>query len=165
MLQRVRELAVQYKQGTFSAADRAVIQGEVDGIASEIERAARVATYNGISLLSANGSIDFQVGADDGHVIPLATISLGAALGTACSALGGAADPAETDAAIDPGPAQRGLLGAVQNRLEGALQNVSLTQSNTVAAESRIRDVDMADEAVKMAAGQILSQSGTAMLA
>src|ERR687887_289398 len=77
MLQRVRELAVQYKNGSLSTSDRAAIQSEVNMLASEIERIGSSATFNGISLLSSTTMITFQVGAMDGAVIAVSTISLG----------------------------------------------------------------------------------------
>ena len=84
-----------------------------------------------------------------------------------CHYEGGAgnADISEIDAAIDAVSAQRAALGAVQNRLEYSLDNVSIYQENLVSAESRIRDVDMAAETVTLTKNQILAQAGTAMLA
>src|ERR687897_877785 len=83
MLQRVRELAVQYKNGSLSSADRSAIQSEVNQLGSEIERIGVSAEFNGISLLSnASGTISFQVGSDDSQLISVSTISLGQTLGT-----------------------------------------------------------------------------------
>ena len=165
MLQRMRELVVQAQNGTMSAGDRAAIQTELNDIAAGIEHTGRTSGFNGIQLLSAAGSVTFQVGADDGHIITAATISLGAVLGSAYATLGGAGDIAEIDAAIDAVSAQRGVFGAVQNRLEAALANVRIGQENLVASESRIRDADIAENVVHLSRGQILSQSSTAMLA
>src|SRR5947209_10562165 len=77
MLQRVRDLAVQYQNGTLSSTDKAAIQSEVDMLASEIERIGEPAQFNGISLLSSQATITFQVGAMDGEVISVPVISLG----------------------------------------------------------------------------------------
>src|SRR3954451_5997512 len=77
MLLRVRELAAQYKTGALSATDRSAIQSEVNMLASEVERIGSSAQFNGILLLSAAANITFQVGAQDGEVITVATISLG----------------------------------------------------------------------------------------
>jgi flagellin len=165
MLQRIRELAVQYKNGDASAANRAAIQSEVSGLASEIERVGQTAAFNGISLLSGAGAVTFQVGANDVQSISVPTISLGQALGTGWATLGAGTDLAEIDAAIDAVSVQRGAFGAVQNRLDATLEAVTNAQLNMVAAESRIRDVDMAEEAVSLARGQILSQAGTSLLA
>jgi flagellin len=168
MLQRVRELAVQYKNGTLSSTNQAAIQSEVNQLASEIERIGQTTQFNGISLLnSGSTTVSFQVGANDGEVISVGMISLGQTVGSTFFALttGGTSDISEIDAAIDAVSAQRAALGAVQNRLEYSLDNVSIYQENLVSAESRIRDVDMAAETVSLTKNQILSQAGTAMLA
>jgi len=165
MLQRVRELAVQYKNGTLSASNQAALQSEVNQLASEIERLGTSAEFNGIKLLSQSTTISFQVGANDGESIGVATMSLGATLGTAVFNLSNGGDIAEIDAAIDAISGQRAVFGAVQNRFEHSLANLAIYQENLVAAESRIRDVDMAAETVEMTKQQILSQAGTAMLA
>src|SRR3954464_5424267 len=81
MLQRVRELAVQYKNGTLSTEDRTAIQSEVNQLGSEIERIGTSAGFNGISLLSSASTITFQVGANDGDAIAVSTISLSQAVG------------------------------------------------------------------------------------
>src|SRR5690349_15629923 len=79
MLQRVRELAVQYKNGSLSTADRTAIQSEVNQLASEIERIGSSSQFNGINLLNSAQTISFQVGAKDGETITVSTISLGSA--------------------------------------------------------------------------------------
>jgi flagellin len=167
MLQRVRELAVQYKNGALSSTDRAAIQSEVNMLASEVERIGSSAQFNGILLLSAAANITFQVGAADGEVITVATISLGQGVPAAAFQLsvGGATDIGEIDSAIDAVSAQRAQFGAVQNRLEHTLSNLAVYNENLMASESRIRDVDMAAEMVNFTKLQILQQSGTAMLA
>jgi len=167
MLQRVRELAVQYKNGTLSATNQSAIQSEVNQLASEIERIGQTTQFNGICLLNGGATVSFQVGANDGEIISVGMISLGQTVGANYSTLttSGTADISEIDAAIDAVSAQRATLGAVQNRLEYSLDNVSIYQENLVSAESRIRDVDMAAETVTLTKNQILSQAGTAMLA
>src|SRR5919112_5120991 len=85
MLQRVRERAVQYKNGSLSTADRTAIQSEVYQLASEIERIGSSAEFNGIKLLNAVATLSFQVGAQDGQTITVATISLGGASGVGSS--------------------------------------------------------------------------------
>src|SRR3954465_4231825 len=77
MLQRVRELAVQYKNGTLSATNQSALQNEINQLASEIERLGTSADFNGIKLLNQNTTISFQVGSNDGETIGVATISLG----------------------------------------------------------------------------------------
>src|SRR4051812_28562893 len=82
MLQRIRELAVQNANGVVSSANASAIQSEVGGLAAEIERVGRATAFNGISLLAGPGAVAFQVGADDGQTISVATVSLAAVLGT-----------------------------------------------------------------------------------
>jgi flagellin len=165
MLQRVRELAVQYKNGTLSSTNQSALQNEINQLASEIERLGTSADFNGIKLLNTNTTISFQVGSNDGETIGVATISLGSIVTASVFQLGGANDISEIDVAIDQISAQRATFGAVQNRFEHSLANIAIYQENLVAAESRIRDVDMAAETVEMTKEQILSQAGTAMLA
>ena len=167
MLQRIRELAVQYKNGSLSTADRAAIQSEVNMLGSEIERIGSTAQFNGIELLNVAQTISFQVGSEDGEIITITTISLGQGVPAATYSLdlGNVSDLAEIDAAIDNISAQRAQFGAVQNRLDHSLNNLSIYQENLQASESRIRDVDMAAQMVEFTKLQILQQSGTAMVA
>jgi flagellin len=165
MLQRVRDLAVQYQNGTLSTDDRTAIQSEVNQLGSEIERIGNSAAFNGISLLASAGSITFQIGANDGDVIAVSTISLGAAVDTNVFSLSvNGSDISEIDAAINSISAQRAVFGAVQNRLEHTINNLSTYQENLTASESQIRDVDMASEMVEFTKDQILQQAGTSML-
>jgi flagellin len=167
MLQRVRDLAVQYKNGSLSTADRTAIQSEVNQLASEIERIGSSAEFNGIKVLNTSQTLSFQVGAADGQVITVSLISLGSGVGVSYFALStaGATDIGEIDAAIDAVSAQRSQFGAVQNRLGYTLENAAIYQENLTASESRIRDVDMAAEMVNFTKLQILQQAGTSMLA
>jgi flagellin len=167
MLQRIRELAVQYNNSTNSASNRTAIQSEVYQLASEIERIGQTSQFNGISLLNTTGTVTFQVGANDGQVITVALISLGATVsgGTAAWAtLGTSTAISAIDAAIDGVSAARAQYGAVQNRLEHSGAAAAAYQENLVGAESRIRDVDMADEMITFTKNQILQQAGTSML-
>ncbi len=163
MLQRIRELAVQYKNGSLSANDQLAISSEVNQLASEIERIGTAAAFNGIKLLNAASTVTFQVGAQDGEVITVATVSLGAAVGAI--SLAAATVLLSLDSAISSISTTRSTFGAVQNRLEYTLNNLAAYQENLVASESRIRDVDMADEMVNFTKLQILQQAGTSMLA
>jgi flagellin len=167
MLQRVRELAVQFKNGTLSTSDRTAIQSEVTQLAGEIERIGTTAEFNGTKVLNTSVTVSFQVGAADGEVITVGTISLGASVGTSYATLStlDSADISQIDAAINAVSAQRAAFGAVQNRLEHTLNNLATYQENLMASESRIRDVDMAAEMVTFTKNQILSQAGTSMLA
>ena len=164
MLQRVRELAVQYQNGTLSTSDKAAITAEAAQLSSEIERIGAGADFNGIKLLDGSTTtVSFQVGANDNDVISVDTASLGSKVGTV--------DVSQTnaisaiDAAIENVSALRGSFGAVQNRLEHTLNNLATYQENLTASESRIRDVDMASEMVEFSKDQILQQAGTSMLA
>jgi flagellin len=167
MLQRIRDLAVEYKNGTLSSTDQTSIQSEVSQLASEIERIGSSAQFNGIQLLSSSATISFQIGANDGQVISISTISLGSTLGTAYYSLSaaGSSDISEIDSAINAVSAQRSTFGAVENRLNYTLDNAAIYQENLTASESRIRDVDMASEMVNFTKLQILQQAGTSMLA
>jgi flagellin len=166
MLQRIRELAVQFKNGTLSATNQSAIQSEVLQLACEIERIGSTTQFNGINLLNNTNTVSFQVGANDSEQIAVAMIDLKATVSNTYYSLTqvGTTDIAEIDAAIDKVSAQRASLGAVQNRLQYSLENVGIYQENLVAAESRIRDVDMAAETVQLTKNQILAQAGTAML-
>lgn len=164
MLQRIRELAVQYSNGSVSTAGKAAIQTEVNALASEIERIGTSADFNGTKLLNATGTVSFQVGANDSEIISVSTISLGSTVGTFITGMSSTTALSSIDAAIDAVSSARSTFGAVQNRLEHSLNRAAAYQENLVAAESRIRDVDMADEMTKLTKYQILQQAGTAML-
>jgi flagellin len=167
MLQRIRELAVQYKNGSLSNSDRVAIQSEVNMLGSEIERIGSTAQFNGIQLLNQAQTISFQVGSEDGEIITVTTISLGQGVPAAAISLNATnmTDLSEIDSAIDGISAQRAQFGAVQNRLDHTLKNLAIYQENLQASESRIRDVDMASQMVEFTKLQILQQSGTAMVA
>jgi flagellin len=120
--------------------------------------------FNGVSMLSGSASVTFQVGANDGETIAISFANLATAVGGAYSNMA-TASLAAIDAAVDAVSAMRSGLGAVQNRLEHALSVTGVYQENLTSAESRIRDVDMAEEMVTLTKNQILQQAGTAMLA
>ncbi len=167
MLQRIRELAVQFKNGSLSSQDRTAIQAEVNQLASEVERIGSQSEFNSIKLLNAAQTITFQVGANDSDQIGVSTIDLYSTIGTTAFILSATStsDLAELDAAIGAVATQRAAFGAIQNRLEHTLNAMTVYQENLIAAESRIRDVDMAAEMVNLTKEQILSQAGQAMLA
>jgi flagellin len=165
MLQRTRELAVQYKNGSLSEADKTSIQSEVNQLASEVEQIGEDTEFNGIKLLNEKATVTFQVGANDGEVISVSTISLGEAVKAAAFEFGSEEDIKQIDEAIEAVSSQRAEFGAVQNRLEHTLNNLAVYQENLSASESRIRDVDMASEMVEFTKLQILQQAGTSMLA
>ena len=185
ILQRVRELAVQSANGIYSDEDRMQIQVEVSQLVSEVDRIASQAQFNGMNLLtgafaseSASGRImQFQIGAnmDQNARVYIGTMTA-QALG-----LKGAQGTDEQIAISSPESAnmvigtidnalmtvskQRADLGAYQNRFEMASKGVNVAAENLQAAESLIRDTDMASEMVEYTKNQILTQSGTAMLA
>ena len=169
MLQRVRELAVQYKNGTLSTNDRNAIQSEVDQLKAEITRIGNETEFNGIKLL--NGStptVSFQVGAADGQQITVGTIAMASEVVASVFTLSSASsqtDISEIDDAINNISEARAGFGAVQNRLDHTMANLASYQENLTASESRIRDADMASEMVNFTKLQILQQAGTSMLA
>jgi flagellin len=175
MLQRIRDLAVQAANGTLTDLQRNNLDREVQSITAEIARVASDTEFNGIKILSgsvatAASAVTLQVGANGAQVIAftIGTMSAsdlgvsGIAVSTAASAT--AAIPS-IDAAIRSVNSQRASMGAIQNRLEQTIGRLQLTSENLQAAESRIRDADMAQEMIDFTRNQILQQSGTAMLA
>jgi flagellin len=162
ILQRIRELSVQAQNGTLSSSDTAAIDQEVGQLTAELSRISSNTQFNGLAALS--GTFTLQVGADQGSgnqiSFSLTSISFSnigsAASATALSAI---------DTAITAVSSARSTLGAIQNRLEDAVSNLGVYEENISAAQSRIRDVDVAAETVNFTKLQILSQSGTAMLA
>ena len=168
MLQRVRELAVEYRNGTLSTTDRTAIQSEINQLASEIQRIGTSAQFNGIPLLNAQVTVTFQVGANDGEDISITTATLWGSAVTQSAfdlAITNTADISEIDDAINSISAMRAQYGAVQNRLEHVINNLEIYQQNLTASESQIRDVDMASEMANFTKLQVLQQAGTSMLA
>ncbi|MEW6423867.1 MAG: flagellin [Bacillota bacterium] len=175
ILQRMRQLAVQAANDTATSADRARIQEEVDQLVAEIGRIADTTEFNTQKLLNGSfASKIFHIGANASQNMTITISNMGAsALGLITSAgnisvsTQSAADAAITkiQSAIDRVSAQRSELGAIQNRLEHTIANLGVAAENLSAAESRIRDVDMAQEMMNFTRNQILVQAGTAMLA
>ena len=162
MLQRIRELAVQYGNGTLNSTDQTAIQTEVNQLLSEIKQIGSTAQFNGINVLNSAATITFQVGANDGEMITVATISLGASIGT--FSLGTATTLSSIDAAINAVSGVDSTFGAVQNRLQYTMANLSTYEENLTSANSRIMDVDMATAMTNFTSQQVLQQAGTAML-
>jgi flagellin len=165
ILQRVRSLAVQYQNGTVGTDDKAAIDAEVSQLTTELGAIGTRSDFNGTKLLNASGSVTFQVGANDSETTTVSLVSLGSKLGSVAGAttLSGMT-LSSIDAAIKSVSQTRADFGAVQNRLEHTLNSLSVTQENLTASESRIRDVDMAQEMVSLTKNQVLSQAGTAIL-
>jgi len=136
MLQRVRELKVQYDAGTLSTNDKAAIDAEFVQLKSEISDIRSNTEFNGVKLLDAAGTTTFQVGANSGETISVTRVDLTGASGTSgvstASSLAGLT-LATVDTAIDNVSKVRGDFGAVQNRLEHRLNNLATYQENLVA--------------------------------
>jgi flagellin len=166
ILQRVRELAIQFSNGTLSTSDQAKVTAEVAQLTAELVRIRDSSTFNGIALFGAasNVTVTIQVGANQNVDSANNTNRVGVTL-VGLSFASVSMDVSQIDTAISSVSNIRSSLGAVQNRLEHAVANLGVNEENLSAAESRIRDVDVAQEMVNFTRLQILSQSGTAMLA
>lgn len=184
ILQRIRELAVQGANGVYSDEDRMQIQVEVSQLVAEVDRIASSAQFNGMNLLTGRFSKDsetvmqFQIGANVDQNI---RAYIGTMTATALGLKGIQGEAENTISINSPDEAnqtvsvidealrnvnkQRADLGAYQNRMEMAQKGINVAAENTQAAESRIRDTDMANEMVNFTKNQILAQASTAMLA
>ncbi|MGI2296583.1 flagellin [Paenibacillus sp. GXUN7292] len=170
MLQRLNVLANQASNGTYASADRNKVQLEVTELLSEISNIASTTKFNGISLLNQSASISFQIGVGNGDTISVDRGKMGA---TALSvnaislktASGAQSAISKIEKAIEAVSEQRAKFGAVQNRLEHTINNLGVNAENLSAAQSRIRDADMAQEMTNFTKNQILVQAGTSMLA
>jgi flagellin len=181
MLQRVRDLKVQYNNGTNSDDDKVAIASEVSQISQEIGNIVSQTKFNGTAVFN-NGTFSFQVGANDSETVSTSAATLSGdiasgglsgltglttanAASTALNTGGNLANLSTLDDAIKNVSKIRADFGAVQNRLEHRLNNLATYQENLTASESRIRDVDMAAEMTKFTKLNILQQAGTSMLA
>jgi len=170
MLQRMNELAVKAKNGTNTSTDRAYIDQEVQNLISEIDRVQSTTTFNEKNLLTGSFNADLQVGAESGQTINLSISNMNASsIGVkgisvkSTAAAGSAIDKIKS--ALASISSQRAQLGAIQNRLEHTIKNLDNVVENTTAAESQIRDTDMASEMVRFSNNNILAQAGQSMLA
>ena len=173
MLQRMNELAVKAANGTNTEADRTAIQAEISQLTTEISRVADTTQFNTLNLLNGDFATGktLQVGAASGQEITFKIATMNAkALGVdtlnVADDSGAAAKEAISSitAAIASVSEQRSSLGAIQNRLEHTIANLDNVVENTTAAESSIRDTDMAKTMVEFTKNNILSQAGTSML-
>ena len=171
ILQRMNELAVQAANDPNTTADRGAIQAEIDQLTSEINRIQSTTQFNTMNLLDGDFTgKKLQVGSLKGQAI---TISIGnmnaGSLGISgldVSSFGSAGSAISAIAgALSKVSFQRSTLGALQNRLEHTIANLDVAAENTQAAESRIRDTDMAAEMVQYSKNNILAQAGQSMLA
>jgi flagellin len=177
MLQRMNELAIKSANGTNQTEDQSYIQSEVDALVKEIDRVATTTTFNERALLDGSWSkgVDLQVGAEGTSsntisvsIKPMsaAGISINSLSTSGVKSQSAAKNSISTiKAAMTAISEQRSNLGAIQNRLEHTINNLDNVVENTTAAESAIRDTDMATEMVKYSNNQILAQAGQAMLA
>ena len=178
ILQRMRELAVQAANDTNTETDRQELQKEVNQLAQEITRIAKNTEFNTQKLLDGSLSgtgLTFQIGANSGQTINLKIGAMDATTLQVSGVSGGidiSTDAATAttaiatiDTAIEKVSAERSKLGAYQNRLEHTINNLSTSSENLTAAESRIRDVDMAKEMMEQTKNSILAQAAQAMLA
>lgn len=168
MLQRVRTLAVQYKNGTNSASDKEAITSEVSQLNSEIKRVGETTQFNGIKLLEKEEPISFQVGANDGESISVKTFALATNTNVAAVLkinLEGTEAISEIDGAINAVSSSAAEFGSVQNRLQYTQSNLAVYGQNLSAAQSSIKDVNMAEAMTNFTKQQVLMQAGTAILA
>ena len=178
ILQRMRELSVQAANDTNATTDRQAIKTELTALRSEISRIAETTKFNGKGVINSGASqvsLNIQVGANSGETITIALANMNAsAIGVASSLVsdigdGTAGNANKLTSAIDKAlvnvSTQRAKFGAIQNRLEHTIKNVDNTSENLQAAESRVRDVDMAKEMMNYSKNNILNQAAQSMLA
>ena len=173
ILIRMRELAIQSSNGTVSAADRSTLNEEFGDLIEEIDRIAKSTTFNGVSLLDGTGStITFQVGVGTTAGVDTIQLStsdtLASTLGLSSLDIGSTGFPtvaiSTLDVAINSVSRVRGELGAAQNRLTTTIANLQIQSENLSAAESRIRDVDVAVETAALTRNSILQQAAISIL-
>ena len=172
MLQRLVTLSTQAANGTYNSTARTSIKSEVEELKTEITRIANTTDYNGIKPIASNATkpITLQVGPTSGEILTVAVSGLTASKlsisdisVTSVSKANAAITKLNT--AIDKVSKHRANLGAAQNRLEHTINNLKVTSENMTAAESRIRDTDMAKEIAAFTKNNILNQAAQSMLA
>ena len=172
ILLRMKELAEQAMNGTLSGTDRDFLDSEYTALSSEIDRIAAGTEFNGVALLGGGLDVDIQVGigTSSSDQVNVALSSNMNASGIGLSATVDSVSQATTamgeiDSAMENVITARGDFGALQNRLETSIRNINMTSENLSAANSRIRDVDVANETSQLTSSQILQQAGVSMLA
>jgi len=175
ILHRIRDLAVQFNNGVYDPQSRLAITSEVAQLSSELTRMLGAATFNGIALISGSAAnpimATLQIGANNGEIVTLPAVAANTVMGNTIFNFANAAagvtyiNMNQIDTVVDGISQARSTLGAIQNRLEHTVNFLGVYQENLQAAESRIRDIDMASEMTNFTKLQILQQSGTAMLA
>ncbi len=169
-LNRMRELAVQSANGTYTSGDRSNLDTEFGQLASEIARVASQTEFNGIQMFNGSGSQTFQVGANTGQTIDVSISTLTAASYTMVGSNISTANTATSmidaiDTALDDINTLRASLGGAQSRFESVVSQLQIARENQEASRSRIMDADFAEETARLTRAQILQQAGTAMLA
>jgi flagellin len=174
ILVRLRELAIQSSNGSVSNQDKETLDEEFQSLVAEVNRIGQSTEFNGIKLLDGSSStVNFQVGFGTNASIDQLQVSLKSSLSTSLSLTsldigsGGSTTTAITniDAAINSISSLRGSLGAVQNRLGSTINNLAIQVENLSAAESRIRDVDVAFETAQLTRNSILQSASLSVLA
>jgi flagellin len=167
-LQRMRDLATQAANGTYSSTDRAAIQQEYSSLASEVSDITQSTQYNGMQLLAGNQPFSFQVGdGSPGSNIAVAAAGLSSipSLGDVSTLPGAQGALASIDTVMGSVSALRSGLGATMNQLSSASTYLGSNIASVSAAESLIRDTDYASATTQLSTSQILTQSSNAMLA
>ena len=171
MLQRMRELAVQSSNGTYSTTQRAYLQTEFTALSSQINKIASDTKWNDQSLLAATATFTYQAGKDNGQTVSVTIGPMtltGLAIDTAASVgnvTGATASLALLDTAIGLVNTQRATIGAGINQMTYAVDNLSNVASNAAASRSTIMDTDYATASTQLSKTQIIQQAATAMLA
>ena len=174
ILTRLRELAIQSANGSVSNNDRETLDEEFQALVNEVNRIGRSTEFNGIKLLDGSSSaVSFQIGFGTTSGIDSISVTLSPALSTTLSLntldIGSGGDTSlaisQVDTAINQVSSLRGRLGAVQNRLNSTIANLAVQSENISAAESRIRDVDVAFETAQLTRNSILQQASISILA
>jgi flagellin len=173
IINRMRELAIQAANGTLATQDRTTLDTEYQELIAEIDRIASTTTFNGVALLSGTtATIGIQAGINAGEVITVnlqntttgaGGVNLG---GTSVTDVANAtAALAVIDTAVNTVTTARGALGSAQNRLQSSIASIASAKENLAAAESRIRDVDVAEETADLTRNTILQQAAVSVLA
>ena len=175
ILIRMRELAIQSANGTLGTQERATLNEEFTDLREEISRIAEVTQFNGTFVLNnsgASGNVVFQVGTENtsNDEITISGVnatasSLGISAASITSASGAQAALDLLDSAINSLSSLRAGFGTVQNRLESTIRSIAVALENSSASESRIRDVDVAQETANLTKFQVLQQAGVSVLA
>ncbi len=174
ILVRLRELAIQAANGATSTADKNTIKEEFDSLVNEINRIAQSTEFNGIKLLDGSAStVTFQVGINTAAGIDSLNVTLTPALSTTLGLstvdVGSGGNTsfaiAQIDSAVNAVSQLRGRFGSLQNRLQSTIANLGVASESLSAAESRIRDVDVAYETAELTRNNILQQASIAILA